>query len=203
MKLSLLFSLLALLPLVASLAIAEELSFRAGASVVDVSPPKLPAIRNGGFLEAVWNRTADPLYARSLVFDDGKETIVLCVVDSCMLPTDTCDAIKELVTEGTGIARERILVSATHTHSAPSAMGMCLGTRRDEDYTAFLIPKVAEGIVAAWKKRSPARVGWTSVEAPEFTNCRRWIFRSDKVGTDPFGARNVRAMMHPVVVGFS
>lgn len=197
MKLSLLFSLLALLPLVASLAIAEELSFRAGASVVDVSPPKLPSIRNGGFLEAVWNRTADPLYARSLVFDDGKETIVLCVVDSCMLPTDTCDAIKELVTEGTGIARERILVSATHTHSAPSAMGMCLGTRRDEDYTAFLIPKVAEGIVAAWKKRSPARVGWTSVEAPEFTNCRRWIFRSDKVGTDPFGARNVRAMMHP------
>lgn len=169
----------------------------AGSSRADVSPPKLPAIRNGGFLEAIWSRTADPLYARTLVLDDGEETIVLSVVDSCMLPTDTCDAIKAIVTDKTGIPRERILISATHTHSAPSAMGMCLGTRRDEDYTSFLIPKVAEGIVAAWERRRPAEVGWTSVDAPEFTNCRRWIFRSDKVGTDPFGQRTVRAMMHP------
>lgn len=182
----------------AAVGIADEAaSFRAGASAVDVSPPKLPAIRNGGFLEAIWNRTADPLYARSLVLDDGERTIVLSVVDSCMLPTDICDAIKALVTERTGIPCERILVSATHTHSAPSAMAMCLGTRKDEAYTKFLIPAVAEGIVEAWENRRPARAGWTSVDAPEFTHCRRWIYQRGVTLTDPFGGKTVRAMMHP------
>lgn len=176
---------------------AADSGFRAGASTIDISPRKLPAIRNGGFLEAVWSRNDDPLYARSLVLDDGKESIVLCVVDSCMLPADECDAIKALVAERTEIPLDRILISATHTHSAPSAMAMCLGTRKDEDYTNFLIPELAEGIVSAWKNRQPARVGWTSVDASEFTNCRRWIFRSDKTGVDPFGGRTVRAMMHP------
>lgn len=176
---------------------AAESSFQAGAATIDVSPVKLPAIRNGGFLQAIWSRNSDPLYARSLVLDDGSKTIVLCVVDSCMLPTDVCDAIKDLVTESTGIPREHILISATHTHSAPSTMAMCLGTGKDEEYTEFLIPKVAEGITVAWKKRKPARAGWNSIVASEFTNCRRWINRSDKTATDPFGERTVRAMMHP------
>ncbi|MDF1756231.1 MAG: HEAT repeat domain-containing protein [Verrucomicrobiales bacterium] len=176
---------------------ASAPTFLAGASTVDVSPVKLPAIRNGGFLQAVWSRNSDPLYARSLVLDDGKKSIVLCVVDSCMLPTDVCDAIKTLVTEQTGIPRDQFLISATHTHSAPSTMAMCLGTSKDEAYTEFLIPKVAQGITNAWEKRKPARAGWTAVDASEFTNCRRWINRSDKTGTDPFGNRTVRAMMHP------
>jgi len=176
---------------------AAESTFQAGASAVDVSPQKLPAIRNGMFLQAVWARNSDPLYARSLVLDDGNESIVLCVVDSCMLPMDVCDAIKALVTERTGIPLDHILISATHTHSAPSAMAMCLGTGKDEEYTKFLIPKVAEGIAAALGKRKPARAGWTSVDAAEFTSCRRWINRSDMTATDPFGDRTVRAMMHP------
>ncbi len=171
--------------------------FRAGASVIDVSPVKLPAIRNGGFLQAVWSRNSDPLYAHMVVLADGNESIVLCVVDSCMLPTDVCDAIKAIVTKQTRIPRNRILISATHTHSAPSTMAMCLGTSKDEEYTEYLIPKVADGIITAWKSRKPALAGWASIDASEFTNCRRWIFRSDKTGTDPFGDRTVRAMMHP------
>ena len=187
--------LFAFLLFTASVSSASE--FQAGASTIDISAPKLPAIRNGGFLESKWNQNADPLYARSLAMTDGKETIVISVVDSCMLPTDVCDAIKKIVTEKSEIARDRILISATHTHSAPSAMALCLGTRQDEEYTAFMIPKVAEGIIEAHENLKPAKAGWGSIDASEFTNCRRWIFRSDKMGSDPFGRRSVRAMMHP------
>ena len=45
------------------------------------------------------------------------------VVDSCMMPRELIDRAKELAREKTGIPTERMLISATHTHSAPAAMG--------------------------------------------------------------------------------
>jgi putative membrane-bound dehydrogenase-like protein len=171
--------------------------FRAGAASVDITPKNLPAIRNGGFLQARWNRIEDRLFARALVMQSGKETVALCVVDSCMLPTDVCDAIKADVARRVRIPPNRILISATHTHSAPSTMWMCLGTRKDEDYSRQMIPQVAQAIIEAHAKLRVASVGWAQVDAPEHTNCRRWIRRSDKIAIDPFGERSIRAMMHP------
>lgn len=170
---------------------------RAGASSVDISPRTFPAIRNGGFLQASGTSIADPLHARSLVLSQGNETIAITIVDSCMFPTDICDAIKAKVTKQIGLPANRILISATHTHSAPSVMAYCLGTSRDEAYAEYVVPRVAEAIVSAHKKLQPAKIGWTTIDAGEQTNCRRWITRSDRKGTDPFGQQTVRAMMHP------
>ncbi|MEN3942832.1 PVC-type heme-binding CxxCH protein [Prosthecobacter sp. SYSU 5D2] len=175
----------------------EAAPLMAGAATTDISPKKLPAIRNGGFTQVLWNRVDDPLYARALALKSGEETLVICVVDSCMLPTDVCDAIKARVAQETGIPSGRILISSTHTHSAPGTMNMCLGTRKDEVYTAQMIPQVAEAIVKAHSQMRPAKAGWTAVDAHGYTNCRRWIRRGDKMDVDPFGEKTVRAMMHP------
>ncbi len=191
----------ALALIVASACLIPHSSFAAelqsGAATVDISPQKLPAIRNGGFIQALWNRVDDPLFARALVLRSGDESVALCVVDSCMLPTDVCDAIKALVTKQIKIPANRILISATHTHSAPGTMAMCLGTRKDEAYTEQMIPQVAQAIVDAHAKLRPAKMGHAQVDAHAFTNCRRWIRRSDKMQGDPFGQPSVRAMMHP------
>ena len=169
----------------------------AGAAAVDVSPKKLPAIKNGGFLQAIADRVDDPLYARALVLKSGETTVALCLVDSCMLPTDVCDAAKVIATKETGLPADRILIASTHTHSAPGAMAMCLGTRKDEAYTAQLIPQIVEAIGKAHAALVPAKAGWAQVDAHAFTNCRRWIRRPDKMINDPFGGRTVRANMHP------
>ncbi len=105
-------------------------TFKAGCSVVDVSPRVLPAIRNGGFLEESLNRVDDPLHARCLVLSDGAETLAIAIVDSCMIPRDVCDKIKQRVERETNVAANRILIAATHTHSAPSLMDHCLGSRK-------------------------------------------------------------------------
>ena len=51
--------------------------------------------------------------------------------------TDLLDEAKHLVAKQTGIRVEDILVSATHTHTAPSVAG-ALGTGVDESYREFL-----------------------------------------------------------------
>ncbi len=176
---------------------AADAGLRAGAAAIDISPRTLPAIRNGGFLQAISERVDDPLFARCLVLADGRETVAIAVVDSCMFPTDICDAIKARVSKRTGLPTDRILISATHTHSAPSVMSFCLGSGRDEPYTEFIVPRVAQAIEAAYQNLQSAKLGWASIDARELTNCRRWITRSDRMGVDPFGQRTVRAMMHP------
>ncbi len=189
--------LLRALPLFLALAaFAEPQPFRAGAHVVDISPVKFPVIVNAMFTERTADKVTDPLFAKALVLDDGATRVAMCVVDTCMVPRDLIDRAKDIAAQATGIPVEKMLVSATHTHSAPSAMG-CLGSRVDPDYAAALAPKIADAIIGAAKRLAPARVGWAVVDNWERTFNRRWIRRPDRMLTDPFGVRNVRANMHP------
>ncbi|MBX3745266.1 MAG: c-type cytochrome [Verrucomicrobiae bacterium] len=170
--------------------------FRAGSASVDISPVALPVIVNGMFTERTASEVADPLRARALVLDDGRERLAIVVVDTCMVPRALVDAAKAEAHRATGIAVERMLISATHTHSAPAAMG-CLGSRVDPRYAAFLPGRLAEAVRAAARRLEPAEVAWGVVDAWEHTFNRRWIRRPDRMLDDPFGQRTVRAHMHP------
>ena len=170
--------------------------FQAGAHAVDISPTNFPVRVNAMFTERSADKVVDPLFAKALALDDGTTRLVLCVVDTCMMPRDLIDRAKLDASKVTGIPTERMLVSATHTHSAPSAMG-CLGSRVDPAYAAFLPGRITAAIVGAVERLAPARVGWAQVDDWEHTFNRRWIRRPDKMLTDPFGQRNVRAHMHP------
>jgi hypothetical protein len=172
-------------------------ALRAGASAVDVTPRQLPVIQNGGFLEATADRVVDPLHARCLVLDEGDVRLALVIVDSCMMPAEFCDQVKAQASTATQIPADRILIAATHTHTAPSVMDYCLGSRADASYAAYLPGRIVAAIVQANERLEPAEIGWSVVDAGEFTNCRRWITRPDKMLADPFGAMTVRANMHP------
>lgn len=175
---------------------AEPLPFRAGAAVVDLAPSSFPVRVNGMFTERTADAVVDPLTARALALADGRTTLVLCVVDSCMVPRGILDEAKTKASQATGVPVDRMLISATHTHSAPAAMG-CLGSRMDPAYAAILPGKIAEAVIAAVKNLQPARAGWTAFDDWDHTHNRRWIRRPDKLLNDPFGQPTVRANMHP------
>ncbi|MHC1766945.1 MAG: LamG-like jellyroll fold domain-containing protein [Verrucomicrobiia bacterium] len=177
-------------------ALATDRVFRAGVYAVDVTPTDFPVIVNGGFLAASTSKANDPLHARCLVLDDGETRIGLCVLDTCLIPRELADEAKRLIQEATGLQPDRVMISATHTHSAPSLM-QALGTPVDPQYPAFLLPRLVEGFRRAINQLAPARIGWTTTSAPDHTHTRVWIRRSDRVEANPFGERAVRANMHP------
>ena len=170
--------------------------FRAGTATIDITPVDLPAIIAGMFLESQTSNISDPLFVRSFAFDDGTSKIAIAVVDTCMMPTSLIDDAKQQASERTGIPAEHMLVCATHTHSAPAAMG-CLGTRQDEDYAARLPAQIADAIADAVDNLQPARIGWASTDDWEHTHNRRWIRRPENLIVDPFGNATGRAHMHP------
>lgn len=170
--------------------------FRAGASAVDITPTQFPVIVNGNFIEGQATQAHDQLMSRAVVLDDGELRLAIVVVDSLMIPRELLDIVKQVAHEATGIPTERIMISATHTHSGPSAMG-CLGSRADLKYQQFLTGQIAKSIKQADDNLAAAKVGWTVVQDYQHNNCRRWIYRPDRVASDPFGELNVRAHMHP------
>ena len=169
--------------------------FRAGATVVDVTPQTLPVLVNGGMTSRSISEISTRLYARGLALSDGNTTLVIVVVDSCMMPRPLLDKAKQLASLKTGIPTDRMLISATHTHSAGSCMG-ALGTDPDPNYVPFLTMSLADTIVKAVDKMVPAQIGFGRIDAAEFTALRRWIRRPDRLADDPFGNPTVRANMH-------
>jgi putative membrane-bound dehydrogenase-like protein len=174
---------------------AERL-LKAGAAIVDISPTSYPVIVNAMFTERSGSKTVDPLTVRAVVLDNSETRLAIAVVDTCMMPRDLIDRAKRSAAKTTGIPAERMMISATHTHSAPAAMG-CLGSRADTNYAAFLPGRIAEAIENANAELRPARIGWGVAEDWDHTFNRRWIRRPDRMIEDPFGMRSVRAHMHP------
>lgn len=174
---------------------AQDASFRAGAAVVDVSPVRFPVAVNGGMTAGSASKITSPVNARAIVLAQNDLQVAMVVVDSCMLPRDLCDDIKAMASKATGIPADRILISATHTHTAPAAMS-CLGTDADAEYRGYLRIKVSEAIAAAKANLEPAQIGFGSIDAAHYMAVRRWIRRPDRIAQDPFGNPTVRANMH-------
>lgn len=169
--------------------------FKAGAAVVDISPPKLPVLVNGGMLSRYVDKINTRVHARAIVATDGKTDIAIVVADSCMMSREVLDDAKKLAAAKTGILADHMLISATHAHSTPASMG-CLGTDPDPSYVPFLKEKLVEAISTAQAAMVPARIGFAKADAAEFTALRQWIRRPDRLAEDPFGNKSVRANMH-------
>ncbi|MDD4269536.1 MAG: hypothetical protein PHO07_20585 [Pirellulales bacterium] len=171
--------------------------FRAGAYAIDVTPTKFPVLVSGSSLEQGATKVVDPLHARCLVLDDGVSKIAIAVVDSLLIPRPLMDDAKQMAHEKTGIPVDRMLISATHTHTAPSVYGV-LGTDCDEAYAGYLPGRIAAGIERANKNLAPARIGWAMGKDPTNVFCRRFLMKPGTAGTNPFtGKTNDQAQMNP------
>lgn len=188
-----------LLLLVAFLLSSAEVragDLKAGAFAQDVTPQKFPISVNGNFAEKKATAANDPLHARCLVLDDGKTKLAIVVVDSCMIPREIIDAAKALAEKKTGIPATNILISATHTHTAPTVAGV-FGSEPDADYIKFLTQKIADGIETAHKNRVPAKIGWGVAEEPNQVFNRRWKMKPGVKNIDPFGGETDKVKMNP------
>lgn len=169
---------------------------KAGAFAQDITPEKFPVSVNGGFADRKATAANDPLHARCLVLDDGSTKLAIVVVDSCMIPRELLDAAKALAEKKTGIPVANMLISATHTHTAPTVAGV-FQSDPDADYAKFLTQKIAEGIETAHKNRVPAQLAYGVAEEPNQVFNRRWKMKPGVKNLDPFGGDTDKVRMNP------
>ena len=77
----------------------------------------------GNYGKSVATVVHDPPKVRAAVFDDGKKRIAIVGLDALAIRRETADAARKLIQEKTGIARENIILTASHSHtSGPTVM---------------------------------------------------------------------------------
>ena len=119
---------------------------KAGFARRDITPDRSMAMAGFDRRKGTSQGTLDPLEVCVLALEDsGGMPFVMCVFD--LLGTDSrlCTRVREAVAAHLRVPPERIWVSATHTHSAPS--GHFSGSQNyDENYVNFL---TAQAVSAA------------------------------------------------------
>ncbi len=170
--------------------------FRAGAHAMEITPLKYPISVNGGMQDRQAKGAHDRLHARCLVLDDGTNKIVIAVCDSCMIPRNLLDEAKRRASKATGIPTDHMLISATHTHTAPTVAGI-FQSDPDKDYQQFLIERIAQGIEKAHANLAPATVGWGVGHDPTQVFNRRWMMKPGSINADPFGRLTDTVRMNP------
>jgi neutral ceramidase len=141
---------------------------RAGAARVDITPPVgLGLLGWGpeGKHAAGWRQR---LYARTLVLEDsGGRRLALVAVDLAHVSRLLVHRIAER-TDTLGMGVDRLVVSATHTHSAPGHFhgyagyddfGSSVGGY-DAKVVEFLADGIAQSVAAAVQRLEPARAAW-------------------------------------------
>lgn len=168
-------------------------SLRAGAAAVDITPTRFPVNMPGGFSENLAEKAHDPLHARALVLADGRTTVALVVVDNLGIARETADEARMLAVRRCALLPEQVLISATHTHSAPPANAVT-GRPVEVAYRKQLIDGIVEAIARAHAALRPAAVGAAAHPLPEEVFNRRWFVTPGAMPLNPFGGRDLVKM---------
>ncbi len=164
---------------------------RAGAAAVKITPPLgLPLA--GYYSPRGAQGVHDDLYARALVLELEGSRAALVVCDLISLPRDIVEQARRRVSETVGLPPERVMLSATHTHTGPALAGR---TRRDDvaaqsseaarRYRAELPERIAESVRLAASRLEPARL-WAAVgQVQSLAFNRRYVMKDGSVAWNP------------------
>jgi hypothetical protein len=186
---------LALLVTATSATAADPMS--AGVAMVDITPP-IPFRMCGYFYERLSTGVKDPLYARAVVFHQGKESAALVFCDIIGAPASLATPARKKASELTGIPVEHIAVTGTHTHTGPlffSSLSDYLHeqavTKHGKDpydpapYIDELTGKIAEAVARANAAAAPVELksGYAIEEHVSFN--RRFFMKDGHVSWNP------------------
>lgn len=93
-------------------------SLQVGFAEADITPPQ-GFWMAGYYFERRATGTLDPLKAKAIVFRGSNQQAALVVCDLTGIAVDLTQAVRAQAAQKTGIPRENIIVTATHSHTAP------------------------------------------------------------------------------------
>ncbi|WP_411153396.1 hypothetical protein [Streptomyces sp. A30] len=134
----------------ADAATTTGLKVGAGRAAIDIPSSLLPL---DGF-----TTVHDDLFVRILLLENGSRRVALAVLDLTSISAEAITAMRTTIAEASGVATADIVVTVTHTFSAPHVRETTSSTAAAQ-YVQQITKAAATAIAAAVKGLKPARVG--------------------------------------------
>lgn len=173
--------------------------FRAGAATSNITP-YLGAPIVGGFAPIPSKNVHDELHARCLVLDDGNTKLAIVVCDLLGISPRISTDARKLIATNVEIPESNVLICATHTHSASSALGDRFNAALPlDDYQQLIVRRIADGVARANQNLRPAELAYGSIDIPDHVFNRRWYLKPGTMPANPYGNTNDKVKMNPGV----
>lgn len=156
---------------------------KCGMAEVLITPPLGSSIP-GRFEDRRSSGVKDHLFARAWVVESDGAAAAVVSLDCCDLTRELVSGIRERIREETGIPAQRIMVSATHTHTGPPIGGTTF-YGRNEEYETWLAEQAAAAAIRAYRQRGEARIGFGSGREADIAFNRRFFMKDGSVQTNP------------------
>lgn len=99
---------------------SSSIHVRVGAGRVEISPPRGVPLAGYPFVDRPCRGIHDPLYATALVFEAQGRRAGVVALDLLAVGPALVGTVRAYAARSLDIPAERLLISATHTHSAPT-----------------------------------------------------------------------------------
>jgi putative membrane-bound dehydrogenase-like protein len=145
--------------------------YRAGVAQIDITP-KHPIRLNGfGFRRSESEGVTQRIWAKAVALDDGsKDPAMLITVDLLGIPIDIRDELAKRFEKKAGLKKDRLAITATHTHTAPMLKGAnptLFGVpipkehlEHIDSYTAEFLDKLEQVGLEALNDMKPGKLSW-------------------------------------------
>jgi len=163
--------------------VASAAEWKAGVARTDITPENPVWMAGYAARQHPAEGTVHPLWAKALVIEDQRgERVVIVTSDLIGFVREVSDRIGDRVQRKTGIERERIVLSVSHTHCGPVILGCAdiAHHMKEEDvavaaaYRQKLEDKVVDVIARACQAIQPAKLAYGQGHAT-FAKNRRGV----------------------------
>lgn len=153
---------------------AQEEWTSVGAAKIDITPSYPIRLTGYGNRMRESEGVEEPIWAKAIAIgaDEGDGPAVLITVENCGVPEGLVSQVAKVLEESHKIPRERIVVSSSHSHSAPWVNGFApylFGAPTPPDHQAHvdqyskeLVEKMVAVAREAIAARRPAKLGWAT-----------------------------------------
>lgn len=99
----------------------------------------------------------DPIFGNALLLDDGEQELYIFSADFLEFEESMAEDVKNLLAEKYGIARDNVLLCATHDHNSVVSYHKSWYTGKfDAQYYAFLLDTICRGVEVCRANAQPA-----------------------------------------------
>ena len=133
--------------------------FKAGAAKEDTTPV-IGTLLYGYNPHQESKSVHDPLSVTALALSQNGNTVLMLTAEIGDLNTALCDELSDSISKDTGIPKKHIIISSTHTHSAPNLSGVVGWGELDRNYyDSIFLPAALNACRKALNNLCPAEIG--------------------------------------------